>query len=72
MVKWMMEVVNSRIKFDMLIYEVVEVLSKIRKIIWMYVKIYSLIYLFIIKEDILFWSEVYYIIFDKFINEFFE
>ncbi|MGX4610283.1 STAS domain-containing protein [Priestia sp. JNUCC 25] len=72
MVKWTTEVVNSRIKFDTPIYEVVEALSKTRKIIWTYVKTYSLIHSSITKEDILSWSEVYHTTFDKLINEFSE
>lgn len=70
--EWTEIVVASRLEWDTPIYEVLEALSKTKRIIWDFVTEYSLNSEEIGKLDILRWSVIYHSTLDTLINEFVE
>ncbi|WP_245602243.1 STAS domain-containing protein [Peribacillus kribbensis] len=69
---WIKIVVSSRLKWDTPIYEVLEALSKTKRIIWDYVTEYSAEHDEIDKQDVLRWTATYHTTIDTLINKFAE
>ncbi|PLR95099.1 STAS domain-containing protein [Bacillus sp. T33-2] len=70
MEQWTEVVVKSRVEFDTPIFEVLEALSRTRRVIWNFVEEYILKHEEIHKQDILRWSSVYHTTLDTLTNQF--